>query len=610
MNEIIYLETDEEITSVIDRLRKSKQKCLALVIPRGGTLAQSIVNLKLLKKSANELGKEISLVSNDRVSRNLASQIGLTVYSKTQEAEKAGPIEKKVVPTKEEKGDFKVNSYYGKESETEEEDSLAADETEKDEVEDDFNEPDDDSVSDGDDNEDEPKKIEKEEIEKSYKEPEEETKPKEDRKPTRNEEAAPKGVSASAHGKEDGARSGGGDIKKPMSRNKKIVIGIISGCVLLLLAVAYIFLPFASAKVLVKTEDLNVSETVVISPIVTAVDREKLVIPATKVEIEKEISKTYKSTGTKEMGEKATGKITVSNNYDGNVQNIPAGSKFVSGAKTFVSLSAVDLPGITDCKFVAGSLSCNIGKADVNVEAESTGETYNLGPSDFVITTLPPAKQNAIKGHSVSAMTGGTTKTINVVSDTDFKNAEADLTKSITDLGKTELAAKAKDEKLEIVEAKIESELLSKEASKNINDEADSFDYRVKMKLTVIAYNIEDIRNVLIASAERTLAIDKMLIGQDKFEATAEFVGDVKVAEEGTESGALEVKGSLKGKTGQKISDKQIKDQVKNKKYAEAKTIIEKYDRVESVNLQIWPSSIARVPMITSRIKVTFDYAE
>ena len=116
MNEIIYLENDEEITSVIDRLRKAKENSLALVIPRGGSLAQSIVNLKLLRKSAGEMGKEISLVSNDRISRNLASQIGLTVYSKASDAEKARPIKESPLPEPP-KGDFKVNSYYGKEDE-------------------------------------------------------------------------------------------------------------------------------------------------------------------------------------------------------------------------------------------------------------------------------------------------------------------------------------------------------------------------------------------------------------------------------------------------------------------------------------------------------------
>ena len=615
MNEIIYLEADEEITSVIDRLRKAKHNCLALVVPRGGTLAQSIVNLKLLKKSASEMGKEISLVANDRISRNLASQIGLTVYSKAGEAEKAGPIEKKAIPAEDPKGDFKVNSYYGKEKDLEEEAISDNDET----VLDDDTESDaldkgatsaeigdkEESVENSDD--DEPEKIEKEEIKKSYKEQDEDIhkQPAEINK-FAGEKTAELNHNSGSNRKENDSNGGGDNMKKPMSKNKKIFIGIISGCVVLLLAVAYFFLPYASAKVIVKTEDLDISETVTINPIATAIDREKLVIPATTIEIEKEVTKNYKTTGTKELGEKATGKITIYNEWDDKPKTIPAGTKFAGDSgKVFISSLDATVPGMV---VSFAPFNKTAGKIDVSVIALETGESYNIGPSHFSISSVSNL-QGLVYGQSASAMTGGTTKTVKIVSDADFKTAEEDLTKSIGDLGKTELAAKAKDEKVEIIESKITSELLSKEASKNLNDEAESFDYRVKMKLSVMVYNTEDLKTVMTASAEKNLASEKMLIGQDKFEVSAELIGDVKVAEEGTESGAVEVKGTLKGKTGQKISDKEIKDKIKNKKYAEAIAIIQSYDKVDSVVLEIWPSSIARVPMITNRIRVIFDYA-
>jgi hypothetical protein len=207
-------------------------------------------------------------------------------------------------------------------------------------------------------------------------------------------------------------------------------------------------------------------------------------------------------------------------------------------------------------------------------------------------------------------MTGGTTKTVAIVSDADYKAAEADLTKSITELGKTELAAKAKEENLEIVESKITSEVISKEASKNLNDEADNFDYRMNIKLSVLSYASADIKTVLIASAEKTLDSNKMLIGQDKFEISTVFVGDAKLAVGSTATGEVELKSTMNAKTGQKISDKDIKDKIKGKKYAEAIAIMEKFDQVQGATLDIWPSNVARVPYMTSRMKVTFDYTQ
>ena len=80
MEEILYLEPDEEITSVIDKMKQAKSKRLALVVPREATILQSVVNLKLLLREAANSGKEIALVTADKIGRNLAAQVGLVVY--------------------------------------------------------------------------------------------------------------------------------------------------------------------------------------------------------------------------------------------------------------------------------------------------------------------------------------------------------------------------------------------------------------------------------------------------------------------------------------------------------------------------------------------------
>ena len=82
MDEIIYLESDEEITSVIDKLKalNAEQKAVSLVIPKGASILQSVVNLKLLQKEGAALSKDLCIVTQDRIGRNLASQAGFSVY--------------------------------------------------------------------------------------------------------------------------------------------------------------------------------------------------------------------------------------------------------------------------------------------------------------------------------------------------------------------------------------------------------------------------------------------------------------------------------------------------------------------------------------------------
>jgi hypothetical protein len=83
-DDTLYIDADEEITSVIDKLKESEARTVLLVIPKGANLLQSVVNLKLLRKKADELGKNIAFVTSDQVGRNLSAQVGIPVYEDTE----------------------------------------------------------------------------------------------------------------------------------------------------------------------------------------------------------------------------------------------------------------------------------------------------------------------------------------------------------------------------------------------------------------------------------------------------------------------------------------------------------------------------------------------
>lgn len=78
----IYTEVDEEITSIIERVKKTPVEEIALVVPRRSFLSQSIVNLKLLKNQSEKYGKKILLVTRDSLCRSLAEKVGLETSKK------------------------------------------------------------------------------------------------------------------------------------------------------------------------------------------------------------------------------------------------------------------------------------------------------------------------------------------------------------------------------------------------------------------------------------------------------------------------------------------------------------------------------------------------
>ena len=60
--ETIYVDVDDEITSIIDKVQVAKGKVIALVLPKRAPVLQSIVNMKLLKRTADNAGKNLVLV--------------------------------------------------------------------------------------------------------------------------------------------------------------------------------------------------------------------------------------------------------------------------------------------------------------------------------------------------------------------------------------------------------------------------------------------------------------------------------------------------------------------------------------------------------------------
>src|SRR3989344_5889706 len=75
----IYIDVDDEITSVIGKVRRSPRNIIALVLPKRAAVLQSIVNMKLLKREAEDGKKNIVLITSEAALLPLAGAAGLHV---------------------------------------------------------------------------------------------------------------------------------------------------------------------------------------------------------------------------------------------------------------------------------------------------------------------------------------------------------------------------------------------------------------------------------------------------------------------------------------------------------------------------------------------------
>lgn len=79
MHKTVYIEKDEEITSIVSKIKKEKEGDIFLVIPKGALLSQGVINLKLLKKEADRLEKELFIITGDEQAKKVIAKVGLKI---------------------------------------------------------------------------------------------------------------------------------------------------------------------------------------------------------------------------------------------------------------------------------------------------------------------------------------------------------------------------------------------------------------------------------------------------------------------------------------------------------------------------------------------------
>ena len=82
-NETIRVEIDEEIISIVNKLRQCEKNEITLLVPSSALLLQSVVNLKILKRKASELRKNISIITIDENDENIENSKMSETKSKT-----------------------------------------------------------------------------------------------------------------------------------------------------------------------------------------------------------------------------------------------------------------------------------------------------------------------------------------------------------------------------------------------------------------------------------------------------------------------------------------------------------------------------------------------
>ncbi len=592
-NNIVYLETGEDIASLASKIKSAEGEAVSFVVPRGASIAQSVVNLKILKREAEKAGKQVSLVTKDKISKNLASQVGLSVYQTVDEAKKAIPSMEGAgfaVTSKNIQGGIHINRYE-RDDEEEGDDQEAGVEEEK-----------------------ESPRL-KEEINEVLKEPAIVEEKKEE------EVASPKpkktvSVPIDSDHKEDKS-SLSGEVspmgrkdkkmlkrKKAGSRKKPILI-ITSVFLIAAVVLAYIFLPSAEVSLVLTTTDIEKEYEITIDKNIEESSLDEIKVPGEEVIVSQELSKDFESTGEKEIGNKASGEITFYN-YDyqsSDPKTLSSGAALMAQNLNFVLTEEVTIAGAT-ATIVQGSIKVTPSTTKGSIEAQSAGTEYNIDASNFVVSSLLGSDRENVYGQSSSVLSGGTSEKKQVVSADDLERAKSEIKTELSGKVLEEITTRADKEGLKIIASSFAEEEVSYETDKQADEESANFTAKLTLKTTAIAFSESVFRALIVELTEKDLEENQMLVNPEKSELGYDLVAM------DSEAGTMKLKGSFAGKFGNDIEQSAVLSTVRNKKMGTAQSELESIEGVTEANITVWPSFFTKVSSIESRIKINFDYNE
>ena len=143
------------------------------------------------------------------------------------------------------------------------------------------------------------------------------------------------------------------------------------------------------------------------------------------------LSKTVLKSAPKQINQKATGTITIYNNFSDAPQTLIKNTRFQSpDGKVF---------RIVDSIIVPGKKGGAPGSIEAKVSADTYGANYNISGTDFKIPGFKGSlKYNLFYGKSTSPMSGGISGTVSTISNDDIAIANRDLKPSLNNISISE----------------------------------------------------------------------------------------------------------------------------------------------------------------------------
>lgn len=568
---VLYIEIDDEITTVYDRIKHLKIKNIYIVVPKRATLFQSIVNLKILKKKAEDLEKNLYIITQDQNGLHLAKKIGLSVYDKLEGTEHPSLVSGKffedndaITPLK-----ASINTLEEKIPTRRKEKKF--------------------SISD----------LVSAKRKRGFS----------FRKWVKS--LAPK----RKHDKNSQKQTSGFVVP---SRTVLLTLFIVS--TLILLVIVYIALPGATVTLTPRSKIITADANIIL--VDPAEDHDNLTPLDEKTipyhRISKKYSKDllYYATGNESFGDAARGELTIFNLRNG-AWPLVAETQFQTAeglifrtqkAVTVPAAQGADKPGTVTIEVIANQL---------DAYGQAIGERGNIGSTQFFLPNLSSSAQKDLYAKNTDPFTGGITKTQRKILKKDIGEAQQKMKEELEKAAVSELEAEInrynernkgsrlillKDTRVKVFQfgepvitlpPGLEGKMLP------------SFQIHGEIEVSGIAYNEEEVLSILTNSF-KVDPKQHLVEVESKFssQVSGKIDPDMKnITLTATLKGVEEFEISPNSEHGEEFI-KKIKEHILNKNHDEAISYIQNLPEIATVEITSWPPWTTTLPAIQENIKI------
>ena len=589
--ETIYIEPGDDITDILGKLKSSDKRVIALVPPRKPGVLLSSVNIKLIARTAKAEKKAVVLVTTDDSLTKLAMAASLPVAPSLRSrpvlpGHAAEPDPAPASSPAEDVADSPADS-----SEPEPDSESAPDEpagasdsdaSDADAAADFTSEPEASKVV---------EEIESEESADSEEEsPAKGKKSKKEKKP-----------------KSDKPKSSSPFVAWLQAHKAWLIFGFLATVVIAVFFVwALKIAPFVNVAVSVRTTSGNFSENVTFTTDSSAEKALDGVFYVHEEVLEKEQTIKFTATGQEDKGDLASGSLVIyyqsKNSFS--FQFAP-GDEFTYKGLTYLATSSATLAwdGADDNPCGTGSSIAKgcLVSTTISIKAAAPGEDYNVDANQSGWASSPRKGFSEVSVYNADAITGGTSKIVTVVQQSDIDLALDKLATETKDSGKTELLGKLSDTVLPI-EASFKTSATEPKSTPAVGEEvADGVTPAVSSKTTYSILTIDRVRLEEFITDRANL--DE---GRKLYSVGSPFVEYFAESSDKTYTAKLKTT----YKSGPEISETEILDKISGEKLGRIEPILkDAFSGISSVSLEksyFWVNSVPKNPNQV-KIEVTIE---